>query len=475
MEKNEEFEVTITDMTEEGLGVGKTFDARSSSDAGFPWFVKDAVIGDRVISAATKVKKSYGFARLVKILEASSDRVPARCPIARACGGCQLEELSYEAQLKFKADKVLSCLTRIGGFSPESFVFEPVIGMENPWRYRNKAQYPVAKDRNGHAAAGFYAGHTHSVIPCSDCMIGSERNKEILSTVLAYMKKCHVEPYDEVSGKGTVRHVLIRESRAFGDVMVCLVINADRLKESDVLVSMLAAACPFVSTVSLCINKENTNVILGEKVITLSGSGYIEDTIGDVRFRISPQSFFQVNPVQVEKLYGKALSYAGLHGSETVWDLYCGVGTISLFLAKHAGKVFGVEIVPQAIENAKENAALNGIENAYFEAGKAEEVTPRWLSGHLPGEAVFPGASEELSHPDVICVDPPRKGCDPVCIDTILKAAPDRVVYVSCDPATLARDCKLLSEGGYRLEKACPVDLFPQTIHVETVCLMSRK
>ena len=463
MEKNEEFEVTITDMTEEGLGVGKTFDTRSSSDAGFPWFVKDAVIGDRVIAAATKVKKSYGFARLVRVLTPSPSRVPARCPIARACGGCQLEELSYEAQLKFKADKVLSCLTRIGGFSPESFVFEPVIGMENPWRYRNKAQYPVSLSRDGEIVAGFYAGHTHSVIPCSDCLIGSERNRAVLDTVLAFLRKCHIRPYDEETGKGVVRHVLLRESRSTGEMLVCLVINADRLKESDVLISMLREACPTVSTVSVCINKEATNVILGDTVHTLYGPGFITDTIGDVTFTISPQSFFQVNPIQVEKLYAKALSYAGLTGRETVWDLYCGVGTISLFLARHAKKVLGVEIVPKAIENAKENAKMNGIENVYFEAGSAEEVTPRWLTG------------EELSHPDVICVDPPRKGCDPVCIDTILKAAPDRVVYVSCDPATLARDCKLLMEGGYRLEKACPVDLFPQTIHVETVCLMSRK
>ena len=443
-------------MTDEGMCVGKTSGASS-----FTWFIKDALIGDRIEAAATRVKKNYGYARLLRVIEPSPERTEAPCPKARSCGGCQIQELSYAAQLAFKEEKVRSCLERIGGFFLDDVAFEPILGMENPWRYRNKAQYPVSLDKNGRIVCGFYAGHTHSVIECTDCLIGSSRNQEILRVCTTFMEKFHIPPYNETTGKGIVRHILIRESRCTGDVMVCLVINADTLKQRDALVDMLRTSCPFVSTVSLCINKEDTNVILGDKVVTLYGAGTIEDSIGDVRFLISPQSFFQVNPVQVEKLYGKALSYAGLSGTETVWDLYCGVGTISLFLAEHAKQVLGVEIVPQAILNAKENARLNGIENAFFEAGKAEEVTPRWLS--------------EDSRPDVICVDPPRKGCDPVCIDTILKARPDRIVYVSCDPATLARDLKVLTEGGYRISRVCPCDMFPHTVHVETVVLMSRK
>ena len=457
MEKNQEFTVSITDITDEGLGVGKTSGAFSG---GFTWFVKDAVIGDTVLAAAVKVKKNYGFARLVKVITPSPMRVEAACAISSKCGGCQLAALSYDAQLKFKEEKVLSCLTRIGGFSRESFTFENIEGMEYPFRYRNKAQFPVSLSKDGRIVFGFYAGHTHSVIECGDCLIGSEKNREILSVCREFMERHGILPYDEKTGKGVLRHVLIRESFANGGVMVCFVINSDKLRKSEELVSMLTARCPYVSTVSLCINEKDTNVIMGDRVITLYGTGFITDKIGEISFKISPKSFFQVNPVQVKKLYGKALSYAGLTGNETVWDLYCGVGTISLFMAGHAKKVFGVEIVPEAVENAKENAVLNGIENAYFEAGSAEEVTPRWLSRY--------------DKPDVVCVDPPRKGLDSVCIDTILKASPSRIVYVSCDPATLARDLKLLCEGGYTLEKAVPCDMFPQTVHVETVALLSR-
>lgn len=454
MEKNEVFTAEITDLTSEGEGVGKT--------GGFTWFIKGTMPGDTVTASVMKVKKTYGFARAVEVIKASPDRVEARCPIAGPCGGCQLQGLSYEAQLRFKAEKVKAAVTRIGGFSEGTFETEPIVGMEDPWRYRNKAQYPVSRAKDGRIVAGFYAGHTHSVIGCTDCLIGAEADGTILRIVTGFMEKYGIEPYDEETHRGLLRHVLIRTSRAFGEILVCLVINGDSIKCADKLVEALVTAVPEVSTVCLNINKENTNVILGDTVKCLFGSGYITDTIGGVSFRISPQSFFQVNPVQVEKLYGKALEYAGLTGGETVWDLYCGVGTISLFMARHAGRVFGVEVVPQAIDNAKENAELNGITNAFFTVGKAEEITPLWLKG------------ADAGRPDVVCVDPPRKGCDAACLNAILQASPERIVYVSCDPASLARDLKILADGGYELKKLCPVDMFPHTVHVETVCLLSK-
>ena len=456
MEKNEVFTAEITDLTSEGEGVGKT--------GGFTWFIKGTVPGDTVTASVMKVKKTYGYARAVEVIKASPDRVDARCPIAGPCGGCQIQGLSYEAQLRFKADKVKAAVTRIGGFSEGTFETEPIIGMEDPWRYRNKAQYPVSRAKDGRIIAGFYAGHTHSVIGCTDCLIGAETDGAILRVITGFMEKYRIEPYDEEMCRGLIRHVLIRTSRAFGEILVCLVINGDSMKCADKLVEAIVSAVPEVSTICLNVNKENTNVILGDTVRCLFGSGYITDTIGGVSFRISPQSFFQVNPVQVEKLYGKALEYAGLTGGETVWDLYCGVGTISLFMARHAGRVFGVEVVPQAIDNAKENAALNGITNAFFTAGKAEEITPLWLKG----------SAGDAGRPDVVCVDPPRKGCDAACLNAILQAAPQKIVYVSCDPASLARDLKILAEGGYTLKKICPEDMFPHTVHVETVCLLSK-
>jgi len=513
MEKNQEFEVRIIDMNEDGAGVGKVSDAcslieRKGTDrreteenadgrGGFAWFIKDAVPGDRILAAATKVKKSYGFARLVKVLEPSPDRVQPACENARACGGCQLQSIRYEAQLAFKENRVRSVLERIGGFGREVFSedrglfsdaglsaevtvpddensfaeFEKIIGMEEPWRYRNKAQYPVSSDKYGGVIAGFYAGHTHSVIRCEDCRIGQAADKKILETVTRWMEKEHIAPYNEETGKGIVRHILIRTSRTTGEIMVCPVINADDLPYKKELADLLKDCG--VTAFSLSVNKKNTNVILGDKTVCVYGDGFITDHIGGISFHISPQSFFQVNPVQVEKLYGKALEYAALTGNETVWDLYCGVGTISLFMARHAKKVYGVEIVPQAIEDAKQNAERNGLTNTEFFVGKAEEVVPVWMEEGKKGETGN-GAGADKSHPDVICVDPPRKGCDEKCLETILKAAPQRIVYVSCDPATLARDCRYLCDGGYELKKVCPVDMFPQTVHVETVCLLSK-
>lgn len=467
MKKNDVFTVTIEDMGEDGAGIGKT--------DGYTWFIKDALIGDVIQASVMKMKKNYGFARLVKILEPAPGRVEARCPVARACGGCQLQELDYREQLRFKERKVYNHLKRIGGMDrlflpedrekaagvPNAVVMEPIIGMEDPWRYRNKAQYPVGLGKDGQPAAGFYAGRTHSLIPAPglDCLLGCQENKELLKIILDFMKEYKIPPYDEAAHQGLVRHVLLRKGFSSGGLMVCLVINGEELPHGGELAEWLRAAG--VSSVSYSVNMERTNVIMGTRIVNLYGPGYITDTIGDIEYRISPLSFYQVNPVQTEKLYGTALEFADLSGGETVWDLYCGIGTISSFLAKKAGKVYGVEIIPQAIEDARENARRNGIENVEFFVGKAEEVLPeQYERNHVRA--------------DVIVVDPPRKGCDPVCLETILKMAPERVVYVSCDSATLARDVKFLEENGYRATRVRPVDMFPMGGHCECVVKLER-
>ena len=450
--KNQIIEVTITDMSETGEGIGKV--------DGYTLFVKDAIIGDTVKARLTKTKKNYSFARVEEIVVPSDKRVTPVCEYHRQCGGCQIQAMDYNAQLEFKALKVKNDLIRIGGFDEALIesISEPIIGMENPFRYRNKAQYPVGLNKDGDIIAGFYAGRTHSIIANTNCHLGVEENKEILETVISFMKKNGIKPYDEETGKGVVRHVLIRKGFTTGEIMVCVVINADSLKNADALVDMLSKI-DGIKSISININKKNTNVILGDKCVTLFGSDTITDYIGDVKFNISPLSFFQVNPVQTKKLYDKALEYADLSGGETVWDLYCGIGTISLFLAKKAGHVYGIEIVPQAIIDAKENAAINNISNASFYTGAAEDLAPTLNE-----------------RPDVIVVDPPRKGCDEKLLSTILSEKPEKVVYVSCDPATLSRDLKILcGSDEYVLKKVCPVDQFPHTTHVETICLLSKK
>ena len=477
MKKNDQFELDITDISDEGAGIGKK--------AGFVWFVKDALPGDRVRAAATKLKKNYGFARLLEVLSPSEDRREAPCPVARQCGGCQLQAMSYEAQLRFKERKVLNNLKRIGGFEGVEALSEPIIGMENPFRYRNKAQFPVGRDRDGRIIAGFYAGRTHHIVECRDCLLGPEENQRILQQVTDWMEAYGIPAYDETQGKGIVRHVLIRKGYRSGQIMVCLVINGEKLPHSQELVEALRSL-PLpegeaVASISYSINQANTNVIMGDRIVDLFGPGYIEDSIRGleaesraVTFRISPLSFYQVNPVQMERLYSTALEYAGLTGKETVWDLYCGIGTISLFLAQKAKKVYGVEIIPQAIQNARENAELNGIQNAEFYVGKAEEVLPRWYEEQQEKakKEGFPEAAERI---DVIVVDPPRKGCDEKCLETILKLQPERVVYVSCDSATLARDLKYLCANGYKLTRVRPCDMFPETVHCECVVRLERR
>ena len=448
----------IEDIGTGGEGIGKA--------DGFTFFVKDAIVGDVIEAKIMKLKKNYGYARLMKVLTPSKDRVEPKCPVARQCGGCQIQEMRYEAQLAFKQKMVQNNLERIGGLS--DFEMYPVIGMETPYAYRNKAQFPIGTDKDGRVTAGFYAGRTHSIIGNTDCVLGVEVNEEILNCILDFMEEFEIPAYDEVKHKGLVRHVLLRYGFKTDEIMVCLVINGKTIPHCHDLVGRLRQI-PGMTSITLSSNTAKTNVIMGDTIRLLWGQEFITDYIGEIKYQISPLSFYQVNPVQTEKLYGLALDYAGLTGNETVWDLYCGIGTISLFLAKKAKQVYGVEIIPQAIDDAKNNAKINNITNAEFYVGKAEEVLPEYYKEY---EKTHNG---EKAHADVIVVDPPRKGCEESLLQTIVDMQPEKVVYVSCDSATLARDVKFLRANGYELKDATPVDQFPHTVHVETVCLLSRK
>lgn len=449
--KNDLVTLEIEDCGIDGEGIGKA--------DGFTVFVKDAVIGDTVTAKIIKAKKNYGYGRLMEVLKPSPYRVEPKCEFARQCGGCQLQALSYDQQLVFKTNKVKGHLERIGGFT--DIPMEPIIGMDELFHYRNKAQFPVGRNKEGKIVTGFYAGRTHNIIENRDCALGVAENKEVLDRVIAHMEKYGIEPYNEATGKGLVRHVLIRYGHFTKEVMVCLILNGNKLPKEEQLVKSLCEI-PGMTSITINVNKKHSNVILGEEIRLLWGQEYITDRIGDISYQISPLSFYQVNPMQTLKLYAKALEYADLHGEETVWDLYCGIGTISLFLAQKAKFVRGVEIVPAAIENAKENAKLNGLENTEFFVGKAEEVLPREYK-------------KNGVYADVIVVDPPRKGCDETLLETMIEMNPERIVYVSCDSATLARDLKYLCERGYELRKVCPVDQFGMTVHVETVVLLSHK
>ena len=449
--KNDLVTLEIEDCGIDGEGIGKA--------DGFTVFVKDAVIGDTVTAKIIKAKKNYGYGRLMEVLKPSPYRVEPKCEFARQCGGCQLQALSYDQQLVFKTNKVKGHLERIGGFT--DIPMEPIIGMDELFHYRNKAQFPVGRNKEGKIVTGFYAGRTHNIIENRDCALGVAENKEVLDRVIAHMEKYGIEPYNEATGKGLVRHVLIRYGYFTKEVMVCLILNGNKIPKEEQLVKSLCEI-PGMTSITINVNKKRSNVILGEEICLLWGQEYITDRIGDISYQISPLSFYQVNPMQTQKLYAKALEYADLHGEETVWDLYCGIGTISLFLAQKAKFVRGVEIVPAAIENAKENAKLNGLENTEFFVGKAEEVLPREYK-------------KNGVYADVIVVDPPRKGCDETLLETMIEMNPERIVYVSCDSATLARDLKYLCERGYELRKVCPVDQFGMTVHVETVVLLSQQ
>ncbi len=494
-QKNMELQLQIEDMSVNGEGIGK-------SD-GVTFFVKDTVIGDQVLVKVIKMKKRYGYARLLKVISPSSYRVEPLCEYWRQCGGCQIQALDYMQQLHYKEEKVRNNLRRIGGFSiadtekkEQGILFHPIIGMEKPFFYRNKAQFPIGMDKNGKIITGFYAARSHNIIASRNCYLGVEINEKILNLVIAFMERYQITAYDERTGKGLVRHILIRFGFVTEEIMVCLVVNGNSLPHAKLLIEELKKINGMTSIV-LNVNQKNTNVILGEEMINLWGQNYITDYIGEVKYQISPLSFYQVNPVQTKRLYETVLNYAGLTGKETVWDLYCGIGTISIFLAQRAKQVYGVEVVAPAIADARNNAKINGIENVEFFVGKAEEVLPAFYEEYTKGTQKFvkdielpantedvrsqieiadKGAAKErnMLQPDVVVVDPPRKGCDEKCLETIVKVSPARVVYVSCDPATLARDLKYLCEKGYEVREVQPVDMFPQTVHVETVCLLSK-
>ena len=462
MNKNDIVTVEITDIGVSGEGIGHV--------DGYTLFIKDAVIGDVVEAKVMKAKKNYGYARLMKVITPSEYRVEPKCAFARRCGGCQIQEMSYDRQLVFKDQKIRGNLERIGGFTKDQIdtVMQPVVGMEHPFGYRNKAQFPFGTDKEGNPITGFYAGRTHDIIANTDCALGVEKNKEILEIILQYMRENKIKSYDEKTGKGLIRHALIRYGFKTKEIMVCLVINGKKLPKAERLIEKLIQI-EGMTSITISPNTRRDNVIMGDSYEILWGQGYITDYIGNVKYQISPLSFYQVNPVQTEKLYGLALEYADLKGDETVWDLYCGIGTISLFLAQKAKQVYGVEIVPQAIDDAKENAKINAIDNAEFFVGKAEEVLPEYYAEY---EREHNG---ETAHADVIVVDPPRKGCDETLLETIVKMQPEKVVYVSCDSATLARDLKYLCANGYEIRMCRGVDQFPQSVHVETVVLLSHK
>ncbi|WP_373897555.1 23S rRNA (uracil(1939)-C(5))-methyltransferase RlmD [Haloimpatiens sp. FM7315] len=448
VKKNEEYTLEIKAMGFEGEGIGKIDD--------FTVFIKGAIEGEKVRVKIINVKKSYGHGKLLEIIEPSEKRAAPICPIYEKCGGCSLQHLNYKSQLEFKRNRVKDVLERVGKLK-EVKVHE-TLGMENPYRYRNKVQLPVGEDKEGNIKIGFYASRSHNIVNMDTCYIQQEIVDKIVTLIKNWMNKYNIKPYNEVNHSGLIRHIMVRNGFKTGELMVVIVTNGDKLPEKQELVKSLVDNINGIHSVIQNINTKNTNVILGSKCKTLWGQGEITDYIGEYKFNISPLSFFQVNPLQTEVLYRKALEYADLKGNEVVFDAYCGTGSISLFLSKNAKLVYGVEIVPEAIENAIENAKLNEITNAEFIVGKSEVEIPKLI--------------EKGINPDVVVVDPPRKGCEKSLIEAICKSSPKRVVYVSCDPATLARDLACFKDLGYIAQEVQPVDMFSQTAHVENVTLI---
>ncbi|MFZ0446731.1 MAG: 23S rRNA (uracil(1939)-C(5))-methyltransferase RlmD [Bacillus sp. (in: firmicutes)] len=450
VQKNEYIEVIFEDLTHDGAGVAKV--------EGYPLFVPNGLPGEKAKIKVIKVNKGYGFGRLMEITEDSPYRVEPECPIYKECGGCQLQHMSYEGQLKAKEKQVSDVLQRIGKL--ENVKVHPVIGMENPWRYRNKAQVPIGENEGG-LIGGFYQQRSHQIIDMKACIIQQEKNDEVVKVVKEICNINGVRAYDEQKHKGELRHIMARYGLKSGEVMVVLVTRTNELTGKKKIIEEIVKRIPGVKSIVQNINSKKTNVIFGDETKVLWGEEVIYDSIGDIKFAISARSFYQVNPEQTKVLYDKALEYADLTGEENVIDAYCGIGTISLFLAKKARKVYGVEIVPEAIEDAKKNAELNGISNVEFAVGEAETVIPEWNENGVVA--------------DVLVVDPPRKGCDDKLLQTIINMKPKKVVYVSCNPATLARDLRVLEDGGYQTVEVQPVDMFPQTMHVECVAQLILK
>ena len=485
--KNDKIELTIEDMSVNGEGIGH--------HNNMAFFVKGAVVGDRIIAGVTKVKKSMCYARVIDIIEKSPYRCTEKCDKASPCGGCQLQALDYSKQLELKESHVRNNLIRVGGFSGELIddVLDAIIGMDEPYYYRNKLQIPVGVDKNGNVVMGFYLSHSHDIVPVNKCYLSHPAIENVLAVIREWILREKVSIYRK--GQGVLRHILIRYGFHTGQIMVCLVGNA-KLEEIDTekpskhrkyknrLSSQLAILIDNLkdsdgmTSVVFNSNCRNTNVILGDETKLIWGKDTITDYIGDKAFNISAKSFYQVNPVQTKKLYDKVAEYAGLTGSENVWDLYCGIGTIGIYLSDKASSVFGVEVVPQAIEDAIDNAKLNGVDNAQFVTGKVEDIIRniKWSDSTCVYRCDSQDSKAEeitVAKPDVIVVDPPRKGCDSECINAILELKSKKVVYVSCNPSTLARDLQKLCESEYKLSKVTPVDMFPQTGHIETVCLLT--
>jgi len=450
VQKNEYIDVVFEDLTHEGNGVAKV--------DGYPLFVPNGLPGEKAKIKVIKLNKGYGFGRLIELYEKSPDRVEPNCPIYKECGGCQLQHLSYPGQLRAKHNQVQEVLTRIGKI--ENAIVHPVLGMEDPWRYRNKAQVPVG-EREGGLIAGFYQKRSHDIIDMEACLIQQEKNDEVVQSIKRICEKHGVRAYNEQTHKGTLRHIMARYGMKTGEIMVVLITRNTDLPNKNQIIQDIIQSNPDIKSIVQNINTKKTNVIFGDETKVLWGNEFIYDYIGNIRFAISARSFYQVNPEQTKVLYDQALKYAGLSGKETFIDAYCGIGTISLFLAQQAKKVYGVEIVPEAIEDAKRNAKLNEIENVEFAVGEAETVIPKWY--------------EEWVKADVLVVDPPRKGCDETLLQTIIEMKPKKVVYVSCNPATLARDLRILEDGGFKTAEVQPVDMFPQTMHVEAVAVLTLK
>ncbi|MBC2369821.1 23S rRNA (uracil(1939)-C(5))-methyltransferase RlmD [Listeria booriae] len=448
VKKNDCLDVVFEDLTHDGNAVAKI--------DGYPIFVPQGLPDEIAQIKVLKTNKNYGFGKIIELTKESADRVTPPCLVYSQCGGCQLQHLSYDGQLRMKQKQVAQVMKRIGKQDVEVL---PTLGMENPWNYRNKAQVPVGFV-SGRLVAGFYQQRSHQIIDMNTCLIQQEENNEVIQTARAIFAKYYVEPYDETTRKGVLRHLMTRFATTTGELMLVIVTTKLNFPNKAEILAELQQSIPELTSLVQNVNTANTNVIFGEQTVVLAGREYIMDTIHGISFAISARSFYQVNPEQTEILYAEALKLADLTGEETVIDAYCGIGSISLCLAKEAKHVYGVEIVPQAIEDARANAKLNKMDNVTFAVGKAEEVIPDWFKQGIKA--------------DVLVVDPPRKGCDDALLQTILKMKPKRVVYVSCNPATLARDMLVLTEGGYEAKIVQPVDMFPQTTHVECVTVLER-
>lgn len=443
VQKNDQLTVFVEDLTHDGQGVAKV--------DGYPLFIKGALPDEEVEIHVVKTLKNYGFAKLLEVTKPSPFRVAAPCPVFDTCGGCQLQHLSYEGQLMVKEKQVRSAMERIGKIHAPVL---PVKGMDNPWRYRNKSQIPFGME-NGRVVAGFYKGGSHEIADTPTCLIQSEEADRLMVAIKERALEFGLTPYNEKTGQGQLRHLVVRKGYTSGETMVVLVTKSRKISQPERLIQLIREVEPTTVSIVQNINPARTNVIFGQETFVHWGKSHIVDSIGDIQFEISARSFYQINPVQTKVLYEQALAYANLTGNETVMDAYCGIGTISLFLAQQAKSVVGVEIVPPAVEDARRNAVLNGFTNAEFEIGAAEDVIPaRYEAGQLP---------------DVVVVDPPRKGLDGKLIDTLVTYKPRRIVYVSCNPATLARDLRLLEDGGYKVQEVQPVDMFPHTTHCEAV------